>query len=146
MKAVYLLTRGEAPLLLPHIRSQVSEALLARTLHASGRGLVSNSLLTSTVDSCDLIIWTMQVLTIACRRNDTTEFRVADLLGSVEGSVIIIAACIPLLQSLLERVRDRNWSTKGDSQNAYPNNSRSMTNQIKIVTVEVQTSAPRKCK
>ncbi|KAI0377926.1 hypothetical protein F5Y04DRAFT_284394 [Hypomontagnella monticulosa] len=42
---------------------------------------------------CDLTIWTI-----------------------VEGSVIIIAACIPLLQPLLERVRNHPWSTKGSSQ------------------------------
>ncbi|KAI1394728.1 hypothetical protein F4819DRAFT_480774 [Hypoxylon fuscum] len=46
-----------------------------------------------TYDSCDLTIWTI-----------------------VEGSVIIIAACIPLLQPLLERVRNHPWSTKGTSQ------------------------------
>ncbi|KAI0469326.1 hypothetical protein F4859DRAFT_487718 [Xylaria cf. heliscus] len=38
----------------------------------------------------------------------------------VEGSVIIIAACIPLLQPLVERVRNRPWSTKGSSQGTYP--------------------------
>ncbi|KAI1121652.1 hypothetical protein F5Y10DRAFT_255805 [Nemania abortiva] len=37
-----------------------------------------------------------------------------------EGSAIIIAACIPLLQPLLERIRDRPWSTKGNSQGSYP--------------------------
>ncbi|KAI6087249.1 hypothetical protein F4821DRAFT_116399 [Hypoxylon rubiginosum] len=50
-----------------------------------------------TYDSCDLTIWTI-----------------------VEGSVIIIAACIPLLQPLLERVRNHPWSTKGTSQSTNP--------------------------
>jgi hypothetical protein len=44
----------------------------------------------------------------------------ADLLKSVEGSVIIIASCIPLLQPLVERIRKRSWSSKGRSQSGYP--------------------------
>lgn len=41
-------------------------------------------------------------------------------MNSIEGSVIIIAACIPLLQPLLERLQNRTWSTKGDSKGTYP--------------------------
>ncbi|KAI0892183.1 hypothetical protein F4806DRAFT_248208 [Annulohypoxylon nitens] len=54
-----------------------------------------------TYESCDLIIWTI-----------------------IEGSVIIIAACIPLLQPLLEIVRRYGWSTKSTAHSAYlgPNN------------------------
>ncbi|OTA56509.1 hypothetical protein K449DRAFT_162307 [Hypoxylon sp. EC38] len=46
-------------------------------------------------DNCDLTIWTI-----------------------VEGSVITIAACIPLLQPLLERIRNRPWPTKGTGQSS----------------------------
>ncbi|KAI1872076.1 uncharacterized protein JN550_004279 [Neoarthrinium moseri] len=49
-----------------------------------------------TFDSCNLTIWTI-----------------------VEGSVIIIAACIPLLQPLLEKIRKRSWSSNRKSQSLY---------------------------
>ncbi|RYP75442.1 hypothetical protein DL771_002327 [Monosporascus sp. 5C6A] len=52
-----------------------------------------------TYDSCDLSIWTI-----------------------VEGSVIIIAACIPLLQPLVERFRIQSWtawSSKDSPGSAY---------------------------
>ncbi|KAI1305543.1 hypothetical protein F5Y03DRAFT_406410 [Xylaria venustula] len=54
-----------------------------------------------TYDNCDLTIWTI-----------------------VEGSVIIIAACIPILQPLVERIRNRPWPTKGTDHSAYSAPSR----------------------
>ncbi|CVK91256.1 uncharacterized protein FMAN_09399 [Fusarium mangiferae] len=42
--------------------------------------------------------------------------QIAHNLSSVEGNPIIIAACIPVLQPVLEMLRGRNiWSTKKDS-------------------------------
>ncbi|KAI8947821.1 hypothetical protein F4801DRAFT_592320 [Xylaria longipes] len=62
-----------------------------------------------TDDNCTLTIWTI-----------TPHGCSADFLNSVEGSVITIAACIPFLQPLLERVRNRCWSTKGTSKSTDP--------------------------
>ncbi|KAI1259171.1 hypothetical protein F5Y18DRAFT_315762 [Xylariaceae sp. FL1019] len=50
-----------------------------------------------TYDSSNLTIWTI-----------------------VEGSVIIIAACIPVLQPLLKKVRHVGWISKASSKGTYP--------------------------
>ncbi|RYP84311.1 hypothetical protein DL769_001226 [Monosporascus sp. CRB-8-3] len=54
-----------------------------------------------------------------CSWASTAHDHLADLFESVEGSVITIAACIPLLQPLLERVRKRSWSSKENTQTSY---------------------------
>lgn len=64
-------------------------------------------------------------------------------MRSIEGSVIIIAACIPLLQPLLERVRNCAWSTKGDSRSTYLTPNSASGNRKGYADIELSSDKSR---
>jgi hypothetical protein len=64
-------------------------------------------------------------------------------LRSTEGSVIIIAACIPLLHPLVEKVRNCAWSTNGGIQGTYPKPNSAIGNNKGYADIELSSDESR---